>query len=337
MASRYAAALIFCATSFGAGVVLAQSSAPLEVANKQLIDLLERHKAALVRVRSESPVGVISGTGFFVGDGSRIITSANMVASPDAIWVEQGSGKYPADVVGVDRHTGVALLKCATRGLPLRLSSEQVRVQSAAVLVGYPFDKVAQPVLGNVLSREIRSPDGRLFGCELLHTSHALAPGLSGSPLLDANGLVLGMVMGSVDGGHSTYAVPAEALSGIVMDLEQFGRVRQPWIGMGVREVEEGATRKVWIEKVIDSSPAQASGLQAGDHLVQVGDRSVSGAGDVMLALRSASVEKPLLVIVRRGQQMLEFRPVVSERPNSVPSSGLAQTQESLSLAIPAP
>ena len=60
-------------------------------------------------------------------------------------------------------------------------------------------------------------------------------------------------------------------------------------------------TEVVWIEP---DSPAEAAGLQIGDHILQIGERPISGFEDIIAVVKGA-VDQPLDFLVRRGGEQL--------------------------------
>jgi serine protease Do len=63
----------------------------------------------------------------------------------------------------------------------------------------------------------------------------------------------------------------------------------------------------VLITSVVEDSPAEQAGLQAGDVIIRIGDQAVEDSGDLMEALQDSEAEESLRVTVIRKGDRLEF------------------------------
>ncbi len=81
-------------------------------------------------------------------------------------------------------------------------------------------------------------------------------------------------------------------------------------LGLGLEELTPSARREMDIPsdvqglvvtEVDPGKPAGRAGLQQGDIIVKFGDRDVSDIQSFREALRSAPKDKPVLLLVRRG------------------------------------
>ena len=131
-----------------------------------------------------------------------------------------------ADVLGSDPSVDIAVLHvdpaAAGRLYPLALAdSDQVKVGDTAIAIGNPLGFTDSTTSGIVsgLDRTAKTDAGRFDG--LIQFDAAVNPGSSGGPLLDAKGLVIGIVVSIADPGNDDsfagigFAVPiAGALGG---------------------------------------------------------------------------------------------------------------------------
>src|SRR5690606_20294270 len=83
------------------------------------------------------------GSGFIISADGYVLTNAHVIAEADQVLVRlaDAKGEFPAQVVGVDPRTDVALLKVEATGLPtVRIgNSEQVEVGEWVAAIGSPF------------------------------------------------------------------------------------------------------------------------------------------------------------------------------------------------------
>jgi serine protease Do len=75
--------------------------------------------------------------------------------------------------------------------------------------------------------------------------------------------------------------------------------------------VDEGTG--VLITSVIEDSPAEKAGLQAGDVIIRIGDQTVKDSGDLMEALQDRDADESLPVTVIRKGDRLDFEVVMGK------------------------
>ncbi|EOD30649.1 hypothetical protein EMIHUDRAFT_232649 [Emiliania huxleyi CCMP1516] len=162
-------------------------------------DLHESTLPSLVLIR---PSGVrnatTQGSGFVVGVGERrfILTSAHVCKGGWRLEVALASdgfdATYPTEVVGrARRGIDIALLAlpdaaASLRPLPLR-DSAVVRIGELLVALGHPSGLRGAATLGILSARD------KGTASDFLVTDAALAGGMSGGPLLTADGRVVGV------------------------------------------------------------------------------------------------------------------------------------------------
>ena len=143
------------------------------------------------------------GTGFFVNERGRILTSAHVVAladDPRHLMVRQGQRQLQARLLWKDSETDLAcLLVDAGKTKALELAKQPARLGQPVFAAGYPYVDVfvdSAPALsaGRLagLNRSIDYSGERIDG--LILTDAFVADGCSGGPLLDEQGRVLGVL-----------------------------------------------------------------------------------------------------------------------------------------------
>jgi S1-C subfamily serine protease len=229
--------------------------------------------------------GVATGSGFAIGDG-RIVTNQHVVAGAREVAVRRRGRRIRARVLGSDPSTDLALLRLRPeegerlRALPLG-DSDRVHPGDPAVVIGNPLG-LARTLTAGVVSatgRRIDAPDGFPIR-NAVQTDAAVNPGNSGGPLLDDRGRVIGVIaQGRGDG--IAFAVPVDTLERVVPQLERFGRVRRPYLGVTTTIADGGAR----VTEVVGRGPAGRAGLRGGDVIVSVAGRPVRNPDDVAAAI----------------------------------------------------
>lgn len=245
---------------------------------------VERLKAATVLVLA----GRSSGSGFLFRAGESrafILTNHHVVDSPPSssnrrarVVLRGGTGREVIEEVGVlvaDPEVDLAILE-APEDFPhqgvLRLAEESDLVETQGVLaVGYPFGtalgggRYPTPtfVKGSIASLR-RSAEGDL---EAIQLDADLNPGMSGGPVLNARGEVIGISVSGIRETDISFLVPVEkvermlsgsigsikaqtiglagrALGSFVFDLaDPLGRVRRIGLDLAEVDVSGGAAR----------------------------------------------------------------------------------------------
>jgi S1-C subfamily serine protease len=172
------------------------------------------------------------------------------------------------------------------------------------------------------VERAFRGPGGRRISGSLEHTA-PLAPGSSGSPLLDAGGALVGLNTNRVGEGFYL-AVPADASLQSRIDALARGETRErPTLGIAVapahvarrlrRSVGLPERDGVLVRGVEDGSPAHVAGIAEGDLLVAAGGRTISDVDDLHELLGATGL--PLEVTLVRGaeERTVTVRPAAAE------------------------
>jgi S1-C subfamily serine protease len=171
-------------TGPAAATPLVPATAPSPAA---LEDVVARSLPAVVLIQA----GASRGTGFFVRP-THVLTNAHVVGNQVSVQIQSGSVTQSARVLSVSPGTDLALLEVFNpnaRQATLPLGSlKDVRAGQEVVAIGSPFG-----VLSNTVTRGIVSAVRAAGSVTLIQTDAAINPGNSGGPLVDRNGIVIGV------------------------------------------------------------------------------------------------------------------------------------------------
>jgi S1-C subfamily serine protease len=168
------------------------------------------------------PRAVRAGSGVLVGGGSHVLTNAHVVVGCQRIAILDADGiERPAATAAVDLSDDVAVLRSIGNGMAPRLiAATDPTVGMTVTVIGFPlpelFGNRTAKIWTGMIS-ETTGPDGN--GGFLRMTAPVLQ-GLSGGPVLDERGRLVGLVIGTrdpakvaslqpVDIGGISYAVKA--------------------------------------------------------------------------------------------------------------------------------
>jgi serine protease Do len=279
--------------------------------------LTELQEAVVAVAESVGPsvVGIgsrLRGSGVVVADG-RVLTNAHNLRGGE-VTVRFADGRTERGTVkAVDWDGDLAVVEVDTASTPALAWSDGGATIGTAV-----FAAAATPAGGARVSfgfvssveRAFRGPGGRPISGSLEHTA-PLAPGSSGSPLVDADGKLLGLNTNRVGEGFYL-ALPADASLKSRVDALARGESRErPTLGIAVapahvarrlqRSVGLPERDGVLVRGVEPGSPAEAAGIAEGDLLVAAGGRSIDDVDALHEALRDTGL--PLDVTLVRGTQ----------------------------------
>jgi putative serine protease PepD len=226
----------------------------------------------------------------------HILTSAAVVgdAGDEPVTVGFDGGETSeATLVGTDSLTDLAVVKVdGVPGLAVAgfADSEGIGVGNEVV--------VLEPVTGDPAGTGTVLATGRAVGpVGMVETDAVAGLGSAGRPLVNRNGQVVGIVMAaSGEGGaERSLAIPSNLAGRVAEQLIAGGPVVHPYFGVSVVEAPDGGGALV--QEVAAGSPAAEAGLRPADLIVQLGDRSVEGPGDVLYAVQSRRAGDPLVVL----------------------------------------
>jgi serine protease Do len=297
------------------------------------------------------------GSGMIINKDGFVLTNEHLIyeVDKDKIRVTLADGRsFNAEIVETDKESDIAVLKIKGNNLPVVTlgDSEKVKVGQWAIALGNPYGyalsqlkKEYEPtVTVGVISatgraiqagrREIRTYS------DLIQTDASINPGNSGGPLVNVWGEVIGIntALLSPSGGSIGigFAIPVNKAKRVLESIVQYGRVAWPWIGIYMQELTEELAKKFGVEKgvlvsdVIKDSPAEASGIQAGDVVEKVNGKEVSSPLELKNEVLKAEIGEPItLTLIRHGKKM-EIIITPTEKPEKITPTKEEAVEEKL-------
>jgi serine protease Do len=276
-----------------------------------VLEELQEAVAAVAGAVGPSVVGIgsrLRGSGVVVADG-RVLTNAHNLRGPE-VTVRFADGRIASGAAkGVDWDGDLAVVEVDTADVPaVAWASGVATIGSAVFAAAATPTGSARVSFGFVSSveRAFRGPGGRRISGSLEHTA-PLAPGSSGSPLLDADGALLGINTNRVGEGFYL-ALPADAALRARVDALADGESRErPRLGIAVapahvarrlrRSVGLPEREGVLVRGVETGSPAERAGIAEGDLLVAAGGRPVDDVDALHEILRESGLPIELTLV----------------------------------------
>ncbi len=276
-----------------------------------------------------------TGSGVIINANGQIITNAHVIGNASRVQVTLKGGQVlEGKVLGIDRVTDIAVVKVDRQNLPtVQLGdSERLVAGEWAIAIGNPLG------LDNTVTIGIISATGRTSSqvgiadkrVNFIQTDAAINPGNSGGPLLNAQGQVIGIntaIRANAQG--LGFAIPIHTAMRITNQLITTGKAAHPYLGVQMvtltpdlkAEISKDREsiwrsnsipdRGAFVREVMPNSPAQVSGIRAGDIIIKVADRSIETPNDVQQQVEASTIGQSLKLEVSRDGAIvsIEIKP----------------------------
>jgi len=259
----------------------------------------------------EEPSGTGSGVIYKKdGDKAFVVTNHHVVEGAAKLEVTMSDGtKIPAELLGSDVWTDLAVLqidaskvkKVAEFG-----NSDSLKMGEPVIAIGNPLGatfsgSVTQGIISG-LKRTIPvdiDQNGIVdWQSEVLQTDAAINPGNSGGALINMAGQVIGInsmkiAQNAVEG--IGLSIPINSAKPIIDDLEKYGSVKRPYMGVDLKSVTEipayyqeealklprDVNYGVALRQVVPNSPAAQAGLKELDVIVEMDGQKINDVIDL--------------------------------------------------------
>jgi serine protease Do len=291
---------------------------PPPVRAASLVELAERTRAAVVHVRGTldsghrkdekgrgrgTPPSFSVGSGFIIDAAGSIVTNEHVVRGAQDLRVRLDDGReFAACVVGIDEQADIALLRITTTNLSLPVlelgDSDKVHAGEAVIAVGSPFGFAHSVTAGIVSANERvveqeagRGDEGGPPYSFYIQTDASINVGNSGGPLVDHNGVVIGVNAAFWGGTQPSsgvgFAIPINVVKLLLPQLQGGGGPRsllglwsQPISPALARGLGLPSTRGALVAGIDRGSAAEAAGIEVGDVVTRFGAHQLATGAD---------------------------------------------------------
>ncbi|ARI75567.1 S1C family serine protease [Halobacillus mangrovi] len=292
--------------------------------NTQITDVVEKVTPSVVGVVNlqsqqnfweesgdSQQAGVGSGVIYKKEDGTAyVVTNNHVIEGANEIEVVLADEtRIKAQLVGSDIFTDLAVLKMSGEQVDSVAeigSSENLKVGEPAIAIGNPLGlRFSGSVTQGIISGKQRAIPQDFNGdgledwqAEVIQTDAAINPGNSGGALINIDGQLIGInsmkiAQSAVEG--IGFAIPIDSAMPIINELEQYGQVNRPYIGIeayGLNEVPtsewentlnlpEEVEGGLYIRSIRQMSPAAKAGMKPLDVITQLDGQKVEDIIDL--------------------------------------------------------
>jgi serine protease Do len=225
------------------------------------------------------------GSGVIVSPDGYILTNNHVIDGATDVRVTLADKRQlKAKVVGTDPKTDIAVLKVDGSDFPAITigDSSKVQVGDYALAIGDPFG-VGQTVTMGIISAMNRGNLGIEDYEDFIQTDAPINPGNSGGALINDRGELVGIntaILSHGSGGNEGigFAIPVNLARSVMGQILDHGKVNRAYLGIMVQDITPGISKAmnlkdmkgVLVGDVTPSGPAQKSGVQRGDVIVEL-------------------------------------------------------------------
>ena len=317
------------------------SLVPLESSLQSLISRLsksivtiEATKAvsqSLPSSKSDGQIMNLIASGIVYDTGGYVLAAATSVLGREDIHVVGAGRRVPAEIVGIDYQTGLALLKVSRPiGLPVEALDDYRCIGQLIIAVGNSFGLHACPTLGFCVGAR---SDGSL------QFSAAISSGSVGGGIFDLTGKLIGVITGGIGDGsraEAGLAIPASEIPEIVEHLKSKGDRQAGYMGITISDIEVAPPielqpgnfmadasetpariidRSVIVTEVDPQSPAEFAKIVPGDLIINIEGNEVQSAVDFLIRIRKARPGTIIRLDLIRLNEVLSTLVEIGQRP----------------------
>ncbi len=288
----------------------------------RIVAVAERVAPSVVHIQAIAKVNdhrsEVTGSGVIATADGLILTNHHVVERAEKVEVSVVGRKqpYPAEILGTDKQTDLALLRI-TPDAPLPAATfgevENVRVGQWVLAVGNPYGLDGTVSLGIVSAkgRNLEIPD--LIN-DFIQTDAMIDRGSSGGPLVDLEGRVIG-INSRGQGRGIGFTIPVNTVKEVMAQIRG-GGVERGWLGVALQPLDRDLAAYlgipdasgVIVNGVTRGSPAAKAGLRQADVIVRFAGASVEAEKEEdlgrfqRLVAATAPGQKVALELLRGGK-----------------------------------
>ncbi|NNU83613.1 PDZ domain-containing protein [Geobacillus sp. BMUD] len=244
------------------------------------------------------------------GGRAFIVTNHHVIENASQLEVSLKDGtRVPAKLLGSDVLMDLAVLEIDAKHVKKVAqfgNSDTLKPGEPVIAIGNPLGlQFAGSVTQGIISGTNRTVEVDLdqdgapdWNAEVLQTDAAINPGNSGGALVNIKGQVIGInsmkiAQEAVEG--IGFAIPINTAIPIISDLEKYGQVRRPYMGVELRSLSDipsyhwqatlhlppNVTEGVAVIQVVPMSPAAQAGLKQFDVIVALDGEKIRNVLDL--------------------------------------------------------
>ncbi|HBI25609.1 MAG: 2-alkenal reductase [Candidatus Wolfebacteria bacterium GW2011_GWC2_39_22] len=283
-----------------------------------------------------------NGSGFIVDPSGIVVSNRHIVSETKNFYtvITNDGTIYPATILARDPLSDIAILKIKGPGAFPFLTlgdSAHLELGEPVITVGNALGMFQNTVSKGIISGlsraitaqiDLHSPVQEIHG--LIQTDAAINPGNSGGPLINSAGKVIGINVAIIQGAQNIgFALPINTLIKDLADLQLYGRIRQPFLGVHYITINEKIQEKLklpvdygalvispnaYMKSIIDKSPAAIAGLKDHDLILECNAEQITQKKTLGELLENYTVGDTINLTVMRKKKLYTLSPKLAEK-----------------------
>lgn len=299
----------------------------IEEVNKSVVGIsrIKNKGSSVFTENSANQLGL--GTGIIVSENGYILTNEHVSGEKyNTCYVTLENGRtYNATVLWSDSNLDLSIIKINMKSLPYAIlgDSNNIKVGQEVYAIGNPigfqFQRTVTSGIISAKNRTIKFEDNgqEIYMSDLIQTDAVINPGNSGGPLINKSGQVIGIntiKINSADG--IGFAISINIVKPIIDKYIKNDTFEEATIGIfaydkevipyinNVVEFESG----IYIEQIINNSPAQKAGLKIGDIITKIDGIELNKMSDLKEYIYTKKPTDEVVLNIQRNKSVIEVK-----------------------------
>lgn len=296
----------------------------VSIASPAVVNIYSEQIEAKPKYGQKAQTSTRLGSGVIMNTHGYILTNLHVIRQADLIQVLLQNGKiYPAELIGFDHYTDLAVLKVNAGNLPVIPQNKQQTslVGDIVLAIGNPLN-LGQTVTQGIISATGRSGLSNTSYLEFLQMDAAINEGNSGGALINSNGMLVGINSRKFTQFNPQltvqgifFAVPYQLAYKVMKQIIENGKVVRGWLGVTAQDYHHGLKGFV-VDSIVENSPAEYAGLQVGDIVYQIDNKAINSVTDALDIIAETSPNTELLFNIYRQGTAIQLTVKILELTN---------------------
>ncbi len=262
----------------------APTAVPTEESKSGAVSTLSDAKQAIIQIEAQGTfidpeVGLVlnsagRGSGFIIDPSGLAVTNNHVVTGAALIKVRiAGEDEVRnARLVAVSECSDLAVIDIDGDGFAyLDWNSDPIDVGQEIYVAGFPLGDPEYTLTKGVISKARADGETSWASVDsaIEYDANAL-PGNSGGPVLDPNAGVVGIHYAGNRTTRQSFGISRDIARDVIEELKTGNNLESLGVNGQAVANEDGSVTGIWVSSVQSGSPADQSGVQAGDILYQM-------------------------------------------------------------------
>ncbi len=299
--------------------------------DKDLKDITNKVYPSVVKVEARNGWTKVA-TGVVIDKDGHIVTTALITPRDEELYVITSEGeRVEAEFLGMDAMTHLAVVKAKMKKTEPIDMGETEGLDTGSWIGVVCISPEEKPMITQGIVSSI--------AFDTLRLNVWVVPGASGSPVVDENGRMVGLIRGAYSdsvimmegqiavgrdyffsraespSSGMAMAIPIHVVKMVASEIKEKGKVERGWLGITIVDAEEGG---VEIMSVDPDSPAEKAELEEGDIILEFDGRKITGGKILVDEIRMHQPEDKVKLKIKRDDKTMDVTVELGEYSRNV-------------------